>query len=501
MAIKSPDEYQDRLLGMKANVYIGGERVSRDDPRLQFGINVIKETFARALDSEWEDLMVVKSHLTGDRINRFCHIHQSPEDLLKKQKMTRLLCHRVGGCIQRCMGVDALNALSVVTKEMDIILGTKYYDRFLKYLKYFQENDLVAACAQTDVKGDRSKRPYQQPDPDLYLRIVEERPDGIVVRGAKAHITIGAYADELIVIPTRAMTEKDASYAVAFAIPADWEGVKLVTRPAIPRKRVHFPAPVFNFGDAESLVIFDDVFVPEDRVFMKGEYMFAGLLALMFANYHRHSYTGCKPAISEIIASIAALVAEYSGIDKEKHIQSKISHIIGTAELVFAAGIAGSINSVKFASGTYVPDEIYVNVGRRLAGEEIYHEYNILADISGGLAATLPYEQDFAADETKELLHKYVKRRKDVPSEFVHRCFRVAEHYLVGDWAGVMQVAGVHGGGSPQMETIAIVQRYPIEELKKIAKYLAGIDTVFTKYEREVVTPKKILDKFKNMEG
>ncbi len=497
MAIKRPEEYHERLLNMKGNIYIGGEIVDRSDPRLQYGINIIKETFARAWDPEWEDLMIATSHITGERVNRFCHIHQSQEDLLKKQKMTRMLCHRVGGCIQRCMGVDALNALSVVTKEMDLILGTNYYERFLNYLKYFQENDLVAACAQTDVKGDRSKRPHQQPDPDLYVRIVKETEDGIVVRGAKAHITIGPYADELIVIPTRAMTEKDAPYAVAFAIPADWEGVKLVTRPAIPRRREHFPAPIFNYGDAESMVIFDDVFVPYERVFMKGEYMFAGLLALMFANYHRHSYTGCKPAISEIIASIAALIAEYSGIDREKHVQTKISHLIGTAELVFAAGIASSINSVRFASGTYVPDEIYTNVGRRLAGEEIYHEYNILADIAGGLAATLPYEQDFASQEIGKLLHKYVQRKEGIPPEHVHRCYRLAEHYLVGDWAGVMQVAGVHGGGSPQMETIAIAQRYPLDKLKKIAKYLAGIDTDFSRYEREVVTPKKMLEKFK----
>ncbi len=496
MALVTPEQYVERLMRMRPNVYVGGKLVDRLDPRLRPGINVMKETFALAADPGWAELCTTTSHLTGETVNRFCHIHQSKEDLLKKQKMTRLLCHRVGGCIQRCMGVDALNALSVVTKEMDNVLGTGYYPRFIEYLKHFQAHDLVGCCAQTDVKGDRSKRPHQQEDPDLYVRIVEERPDGIVVRGAKAHNTAAPYADEIIVIPTRFMTAEDRDYAVAFAVPADHPGVRLVVRPATPRRRERLPAPVFNYGDAESFTIFDDVFVPIERVFMKGEYMFAGFLALLFAHFHRHSYTGCKPAVSDILAGAAALVAEYSGIEKAPHVQEKISHLIGTAELVYAAGVASAEFSEKMSSGTQVPDEIYTNVGRRHAGQNIYHEYEILADLAGGLCATLPYEEDFFSAENGELLHKYMKRVAGVAVEKVHRCYRLLEHLLVSDLAGVMQVAGVHGGGSPLMETITLMQRYPLEKLKGIARYLAGIDRDFVRFERGTVTPKKILERF-----
>ena len=195
--MRTYEEYVQKLYSMKPNVYIDEEKVGRNDPRLTGGMYIIKETFDRAQDPDFEDLCTTTSHLTGKKINRFCHIHQSEDDLLKKQRMTRLLCHRVGGCIQRCMGIDALNGLSVITFEMDEALGTNYYERFKKYMEYFQENDLVASCAQTDVKGDRLKRPHQQADPDLYLRVVETREDGIIVRGCKCNITNTPYADEI----------------------------------------------------------------------------------------------------------------------------------------------------------------------------------------------------------------------------------------------------------------------------------------------------------------
>jgi len=502
VAVKNYNEYYSRLERMKRNIYMGGQKIDRTDESLAGQLRVIKETYDRSNDPEWEDLCTATSHLTGNKVSRFTHIHQSVDDLLKKQMMTRLLCHRVGGCIMRCMGIDAMNALSVVTHEMDQSLSTNTSQNFLKYLQYWQDNDICANCAQTDTKGDRLKRPHQQVDPDLYLRIVESRSDGIVVRGAKIDNTTAPVSDEIIAIPTRFMTEADNDYAVAFAVPADWEGVKMLVRPAYQHKRKYLHAPIAEIGDAESFTLFDNVFVPQERVFLDGkgdprQTPFAGFLALLFAHFHRHSYTGCKPATSEVLASAAALVAEYNGIQREDHVRDKISHMIGVAELVFAAGQMSAYRAERSSSGTYIPDEILTNAGRRLAGEEIYNEYKIVADLAGGLCATLPFEEEFFSKETKELANKYLMRNPQISSEEQHRCFRGIENLIVSDLAGVMQVAGLHGGGSPQMETITMMSRYDLEPLKSIAKYLFGIQDELPRYDRPTVTPRKMLERFR----
>jgi len=515
MAIKGYEAYVERIRKMKPNVYINGKKVDRTGEYLNGGLYVMKQTYDCAEDPRYEEVCTATSHITGEKVNRFNHIHQSMDDLLKKQRMTRLLCHRVGGCIQRCMGVDAINALSVVTYDMDEALGTDYNKRFLQYLKYFQDNDLIGNCAQTDVKGDRMKRPHEQEDPDMYVRVVETDVDGIgidgkpckgiIVRGAKCCNSNAPYVDEIIVTPTRFMGGKDAAYAVSFALPADWEGVKLMALPGGHTKRKHLDAPMGHVGDVESMTVFDDVFVPNDRVFMNGldnpgVVQYAGYLAIMFAHFHRHSYTGCKTAISEVMASQCALVAEVNGIEKAEHVKDKICHIISVAELVFASGQAAAYRGVKMPSGTYAPDEILTNAGRKLAGENIYGEYNTLADLAGGMSATLPLEEEFFAPETAELCNKYLRRNRAVSAEDTHRCFRMVENQLCGHFAGATMVAGVHGGGSPIMETIAMMGAYDVEGLKNIAKYLCGINEDLPLYERETATPRRMLEKFKKFE-
>jgi len=473
--MRTTKEYVDKLLSMRPNVYMGGQLVPRDDPRFQAGINTIAMTYDIARDQQYEGLFTVTSHLTGDRINRFNHIHQSTDDLLKKQEMTRVYCQKTGRCIQRCMGIDALNAISVVAKELDEEYKTEYYPRFLAYLQHFQKNDLVGNCAQTDVKGDRSRRPHQQVDADMYLRVVEKRRDGIIVRGAKAHNTVAPYTDEIIAVPTRALTPEEGDWAVAFAIPADAEGLYLITASHPPRPRRELKAPIADYGASHSITVFDNVFVPWERVFMCGEAKDAGRLAQLFATYHRHSYTGCKPAMTDVMMGATALVAEYNGVGDVSHIRDKIADMIAVAELVYAAGIAASVKATKASSGTFVPDITYANVGRYHAGVNIYHEYEILADVAGGLAATLPPEEDFFNPTTKPFLDKYIVRKADVPADYVHRCYRLIENLICSAPGAAAQISGIHGGGSPIMEKIAIRGQCDLEEKKNIAKYLAGI--------------------------
>jgi len=522
MGIGTYEQYHERLLKMKPNVYLNGQKVDRSGSWMDGGLYVMKQCYDIANDPEYEDVCLAVSNIPGmegEIINRCTHIHGSQDDLLKKQLMTRLICHRVGGCMQRCMGTDAMNALYSVTFDCDSDCGTVYHQRLLDYIAYCQKNDLICNCAQTDVKGSRNpkyKRAHQQPDPDSYVHVIATDVDGIgidgkpckgiKVRGAKICNSNAPYVDEIIVNPTKFMGPDDADYAVAFAIPADWDGVKLMALPGQHHKREHIEAPFNKIGDVESLTIFDDTFIPYDRVFMCGRdhenvCRYAGYLALMFAHYHRHSYTGCKTAVSEVIASQAALIADVNDIAKEGHVRQKLCDIIQTAELVFAAGQASAYRATEFPSGQWVPDEILTNAGRRLAGHNIYHEYETLADLTGGVCASLPTEASFYADETAELCHKYIMRNPDYSPEDTHRVLRMMEDKLCDAFEAAQAVAGVHGGGSPLMEEIAMMSRYDLEELKKIAKYLAGLEGYdkCPRYERATATPRAMLARFDAM--
>lgn len=471
------EEFVERLKRLKSNCYMHGELIQRDDPRMMVSSKDIRMSFDLVDDPRFKDLLVTKSHLTGKPINRFTHIHQSTDDLLKKQLMTRKLCHLSGTCIQRCMGIDMMNALSIVSKEADEKSGgkTEYHDRFLAFLKEFQEKDMVGAAAQSDVKGNRVLRPSQQADPDLYLRVVEENAEGVVVKGCKVHTSIGPYCDELIVTPCRSLKADEEDWAICFSIPADTEGVHLLIEAANPTPRKAFPAEMAEHGVAHSTTIFDNVLVPWERVFVYKDPQLASRAALLFALYHRHSYCGCKPAYTDILMGTTALVAEVSGIDRQQHVRHKLADMISVAELVFAAGFAASHNATRASSGTYIPDVVYCNVGRRHAGLNIYHEYELLCDICGGQPQTMPYEEEYADPKWRPYLDKYFARKADVDPETVHRVFRLAQDLMAGPTAANMQIAGVHGGGSPIMEEIAVWGQYDVEAKKNIAKNLAGI--------------------------
>ncbi len=469
------DQYKERMAKLKPNVYQQGKLVDRLDPSIMGGLNVIAATYDFAADPEFEGVGVATSHITGEKINRFDHINQNMEDLLNKQKMIRLYCQEIGGCIQRCMGIDALNALSVASFDADKNHGTNYYENFIKFMKKVQSEDLALVCAQTDVKGNRPWRPGKQQDPDLYLRVLEKRADGIIVNGAKAHNSCSAYADEIVAIPTRNMVEDEGDWAVAFSVPADWEGVTLINGAYNPPHHKRLDSPYSRQGESHSVTVFDHVFVPWDRVFLCGETEEAGKAALLFALYHRHSYTGCKAAVSEIFTGATALAAEYNGIEKAQHVRHKLADMIQIVDLIYASGIASAMHSIKTENGTCIPDSNYCNGGRMLAGEAIYGEYEALAAIAGGLAATLPHEEDFYNEKTGPYLEKYIMRNPAISAENQHRAFRLFQDMMSSAWGGHKLIDALHGGGSPVIEKVAIYRDHNIEHSKNIAKKLAGI--------------------------
>jgi len=500
--MRTKEQYMNDLGKMKSNLYYDGEKIDRLDERQMNCINTIGTTFD--MFEEYGDLMKVKSHLTGETINRFTHIHQSTDDLHKKQDMTRRLCQKVGGCIQRCMGCDGANAIYNVSYEADKLNNgeTNYHENFKKWMERFQREDLIAACAQTDVKGNRIKRPADQEDPDMYVHVVEKRNDGIIVSGCKVHISEASVSDEIIVVPTRALRPEDKDYAVAFAIPGDYEGVKQVVTIHNFRERKHFKRG-FMPGATDSYIIFDNIFIPWERVFLCGEYQHGGVLALLFGLFHRHSYSGCKPAIGDLVVGTAALAAEYNNIQRASHVRSKLAELIMVTELGYAAGYTASdlgkpevympgIGLIPYGPGSYIPNSIYCNVGRCLTGENVYREAEIICDISGGIPATFPHENDFLNPELKDYLYKYITRNPKIAPENAAQFWRYVGDGLCSATGGIGKVGGYHGGGSPVMEQIAITSQYDIEFRKQLVKNIAGINDKLNNKRRK--DPKLVLE-------
>ncbi len=487
MALRTREQYLEALSKMNKNVYCNGELIDRLDPRQMGAINVMATSYDMAQDPANADLFLAKSHLTGETISRFTHIHQSTDDLHKKQDMTRLLCNKIGICCQRCMGVDAANAVNSVSYEAQKrpTAKTKYYDNFLKWLKRFQEEDLIASCAQTDVKGDRMKRPGQQIDPDMYVHVVEELPDGILVSGSKVHISEASVSDEIIVVPVRSLKKGEEAYAVSFAIPSDYPGIKQVMHHHNPLPRESYKRG-FDGGFTDSYIIFDRTFIPWERVFLCGEVDLGGILALLFALFHRHSYSGCKPAMLDYTIGLASLAAKVNGISKAPQTKKALAELIMIGELGYAAGYTASDMGkpevympgkgfVPFGPGAYIPNSIYANVGRCITGESVWKEHEILCDLAGGLPATYPSERDFLNPETKEYCEKYTRRNWDMSIEDQIKFWLQFIDYTTGVNATSVTYGSYHGGGSPVMEQIAITTQYDIGSKENIIRTIAGM--------------------------
>lgn len=482
--MKTAQEYIDSMKKMHFELYMFGERITNhvDNPIIRPTMNSMAATYELAEESkfpQYQKVMTATSHLTGKKINRFCHIHQSIEDLVNKSKMGRVLGAYTGSCFQRCVGMDTLNALSMVTYDIDQKYGTEYNKRFLKYLRYVQNEDLVCCGAMTDAKGDRSLRPAEQADPDQYLHVVEEKPDGIVVRGNKMHQTGAVNSHEIICMPTRAMREEDKDYAITFALPSDTEGIIYIygRQPCDTRKIDSPNMDVGNirYGGQECMVVFDDVFVPWERVFMYKEYDFAFDLVEKFAAYHRQSYA-CKSGISDVLIGASQLIAEYQGTSKASHIKDKIIDMIQLNETMMCCSLACAYEGHKEASGTYFVDTLRANVSKLNVTKFPYDIARLAQDIAGGLIVTMPSEKDLKHPTIGKYVAKYLKGVDGIAVENRIRVLRLIENLTVGLGAVCYLTESLHGAGSPMAQKIMIGRRANIERMKNSAKRLCGIE-------------------------
>lgn len=474
------EQYEASLRRLNLVVYMFGKRIMNpvDDPMIRPSMYAVAKTYEMAGRPEFRDIMTAVSHLTGKRINRFTHIHQSREDLINKTRMGRLMGAHTACCFQRCVGMDALNALSIVTYDMDAEYGSSYTKRFLKYLAFVQENDLVCDGAMTDPKGDRSLSPSQQPDPDMYLHVVAEKPDGIVVRGAKAHQTGAVNSHEIIVMPTISMREADRDYAISFALPSDAPGITYIMgrQSCDTRKLEGNTMDVGNriFGGHEALVVFEDVFVPWDRVFMYREYEFAGSLVEKFASYHRQSYA-CKTGVGDVLIGASQTIAEYNGAHKASHIKDKIIEMNQLNETLYCGSLSCAAEGHKEPSGTYCVNTLLANVSKQNVTRFPYEIARLAQDIAGGLMVTLPSEADFRSPEIGKWLEKYYQGAPNVSTENRMKILRLIENLTLGTAAVGYLTESMHGAGSPQAQRIMISRQVNMGEKQTYAKNLCGI--------------------------
>ena len=482
MALKTGAEYIESIRNMNMNIYLFGEKVENpvDNPILRPSLNSVRMTYDLAQIPEYQDLMTVISPFTGERINRFAHIHTSTEDLKNKVKMQRLMGQKTASCFQRCVGMDAFNAVFSTTFECDAAHGTKYHENFLAFLKYAQKNDLTVDGAMTDPKGDRGKAPHAQSDPDMFLHIVERREDGIVVRGAKCHQTGICNSHEVIVMPTQSMGEADADYAVAFAVPVDTKGITMIIgrQSCDTRKLEGCPMDTGNpeFGGVEALTIFDDVFVPNDRIFLCGEYEFAGVLVERFAGYHRQSYGGCKVGVGDVLIGAAALAADYNGVQKASHVKDKLIEMQHLNETLYACGIACSAEGRPTEAGNYLIDLLLANVCKQNVTRFPYEIARLAEDIAGGLMVTAPSEKDLRSEVTGPYVRKYLQGVADVSTENRLKILRLIENLTLGTAAVGYRTESMHGAGSPQAQRIMISRQGDLEMKKELAKAIAQIE-------------------------
>jgi 4-hydroxybutyryl-CoA dehydratase/vinylacetyl-CoA-Delta-isomerase len=312
----------------------------------------------------------------------------------------------------------------------------------------------------------------------MYMHVVEERKDGMVVRGAKAHQTGAVNSHEIIVMPTLAMREEDKDYAISFAVPSDTSGITYIMgrQSCDTRKLEDLSLDRGNilFGGHEALCVFDNVFVPWDRVFMYKEYEFAGPLVEKFASYHRQSYA-CKVGVGDVLIGAAQTAAEYNGIEKASHIKDKIIEMNHLNETLFCGSLSCASEGHREPSGTYCVNTLLANVSKQNVTRFPYEIARLAQDIAGGLVVTLPSASDLKSSETGKWVEKFCKGQGDTPAEHRFRILRLIENLTLGTAAVGYLTESMHGAGSPQAQRIMISRQVNMKEKQKLARTLCGI--------------------------
>jgi len=477
MALRTVKQYRESLKDGR-EVYCLGEKV--DDvtthPYLKICTDWCASYYVLTHDTRFRDIFVAKDE-DGEEVSFNFMPVRKKEDLLRRREIVRTLSRMCFGKPSGAQftGIDGLNAITVVTQRVDKAFGTNYSERVAAFRKYLQKNDLTLALAMTDTKGDRSLRPsQQQPHQDYYVHVVEERSDGIVVRGAKAHISHAPCNNEIVVVPCRAMKEDDKAYALSFAVSPNTKGVRMIcAEPEIKDPGNSFDYPISaSIYLADCLLVFDDVFIPKERVFLNEEWRFAGDVAYMFGNFHRLSAETYKAVELEYLTGAAALMAEYNGIEKASHVVEKLTNLTIVTEAVDFLSRAACEYAVSEPDSDLVyPNPMCANIAKYYYADNFHAITRVMQDIGGGIVGTIPSVKDLRNPKTKADIEKYLGGKAGVPTEHRMRLIR-----LIRDLTSAYEdVITIHAEGSMAAQRLSIYQLADFDRYKAAAKRAAGI--------------------------
>ncbi len=468
--LMSGDEYRESLRSYRPRVFLDGREVASvvDEPGFAPGVNALAYTYDFARRPELERLALATQHSRQRVVNRMLHVNESSGDLLNKLEVVRLLCQETG-CAQRYLAHDALNGLAQVSARIDDALGsTEHRARFEAFLARVQDQDLSVGIAMTDAKGDRSKKPHQQANPDTYVHVVERNGQGIVISGTKAIVTGGPYMHELVVMPSRQMGRDDADFAVCCAVRVDAPGITMVSRPAgRPGEKLEHGEALFSrkYGQATAVVIFDKVFVPWERVFYEGQWEHSQVLTYSYATHHRHSCIGARAGFGDLLIGAGALMCEANGLDPDtkSNLREPMVELIKITEGFYACGVAASVYATRDEhSGTFMPDPVYSNIGKLLLATQIYDMHRLAHEVSGGLIVALPGPDEDHNPATAAKLSEVLQASPDVPYDKRIQTARFIEDLTASYQGGWYSLISLHGGGSPAAMKQEIWRNYPV---------------------------------------
>ncbi len=474
--MRTKEEYKESLRKLRPNIYKFGKLIEdvTTDPVTKRTVESHARCYAAAHDPEYEKIFTTTSNFTGEKVFRWNSLMMSQDDVIANMKVKRSCYRLTGTCTGGvCVGWNCMNTMWATTHEIDKEFGTDYHDRLKKWILKAQKEGITVAGALTDAKGDRSKKPSQQEDLDKNIRVVEKRQDGIVIHGAKVMICGVAASHEIFVLPGGIYGEEDKDFAVACVVPRDIEGLTIVeaTRPSDLRElEDNFEMP--QTGITQAYLFFDHVFVPNERVFMCGEYKYTRSAITYFTSTYRACIGACVAGQGDVMVGSAVLMARANGLPS-RTFNDKITNMIINNEVTYGVGLGAIAAGSAHESGVYFPDPLLANTNKVMVATLPYETKRLTQEIGGGIVETgcMPSYKDYSDPKLGPAIKKYLKAG-DASGETRAKATRLVEWLTLG--AGVPGT--MHGGGSPDGARLFVKALTPIEKYVDYAKKLIGIE-------------------------